>query len=120
MNYIKIILYISILISSNTLYAKPPIFISSIDEAQRISNDLKLPILTIVSADWCLYCGMLDKTISNNLDVFNDIIILKIDFDLNKEYAEKHNIKKIPVIIYDNKQYVGIYDIISLKKLIKK
>jgi len=119
MSYIKTILYISIFILSNNLYAKPPIFTSSINDAKQMSEDLQLPILQVVSADWCLYCGMLDKTISDNLEVFNDIIILKIDFDTNKDYVEKNNIKKIPTILYKNDRYIGIYDIKDLKKIIK-
>lgn len=120
MRLIILLILLNTLIINNIAYSKPPIFLSSVSDAQKISQDLNLPILTIVSADWCLYCGMLDKTISNNLDVFENIIILKIDFDSNKEYVEKYHIKKIPVIIYNNKQYIGIYDINTIKQLLKK
>jgi thiol-disulfide isomerase/thioredoxin len=100
------------------LLANPPIFIDSIEDAISISQDLNMPIITIVSADWCHYCMKLEKTISDNLEVLDDIIVLKLDFDENSEFVKKHRIKKIPTIIYQNEKYVGKYNIVDLKKIL--
>lgn len=111
-------LLIGVLCSS--VEAKPPIFLYSLNDAQKISKDLNLPILIIVSADWCLYCNKLDKTISNHLELFNNTIILKINFDSNAEFVKQYKIKKIPTIVYQDKKYVGIYNIEDLKKILGK
>lgn len=116
----KIILSIIILLISANAYGNPPIFINSYSDAIKISNDLDIPILYIVSADWCHYCIKAEQTINENLDIFEDTIILKIDFDSNKEFAKKNNIKKIPTIIYKNQKYIGIYKIEDFKKILKK
>lgn len=115
----KYILCLLFCLASIPLYANPPIFTDSLDDAKKISNDLKMPIITIVSADWCHYCVKLEKSISENLDVFDNYIIVKLDFDQNKEYVEKYKIKKIPTVIYKDKKYVGVSNIDTLKKIIR-
>lgn len=115
----KYILCLLLSFISSAAFANPPIFIDSMEDATKISKDFNMPIITIVSADWCHYCVKLEKTISDNLSVFDDHIILKLDFDESKDFVAKNKINKIPTIIYENKIYVGIYDIGSLKKIIQ-
>lgn len=109
-----------VLLFGGTLYAKPPIFTTDIIAANQISKDLNMPIFIVVSADWCLYCTKLEEQISNNLEIFDDVIILKLDFDENTEFVKKHKIKKIPTIIYQNEKYVGKYNITDLKKILAR
>lgn len=100
--------------------ANPPIFTESEVDAHKIATDLKMQVFVIVSADWCVYCVELDKQISDNLEIFDNIIILKLDYDKDIEFVKKNNIKKIPTIIYQGNKYVGKYDIIDLKKILAR
>lgn len=84
-----------------------PIFTDSQENAERISKDLDMPILTIVSADWCSPCKKIKKEITENPNLLNDIIVLQLDFDKNKQYIKVNNITKIPVLIFKKKKYTG-------------
>jgi thiol-disulfide isomerase/thioredoxin len=114
------LLFIAIFVVQNIapVYAKPPVFTKEFAVAEKVSKDLNIPVFIIVSADWCLYCNQLDEQISDNLKLFDDIIILKIDFDKNAEFVKENKIKKLPTIIYQNKQYIGKQDIHELKKIL--
>lgn len=116
----RIILFILFVLIGLNGFANPPIFTDSIENAQKISTDLKIPIFVIVSADWCLYCNKLDNQISDNLETFDNIIIVKLDYDKDIEFVKKNNIKKIPTIIYQGNKYVGKYDIIDLKNILAR
>lgn len=116
----KIILVIIMVLFCCNTFANPPIFTETHSNAIKLSKDLNMSILYIVSADWCSYCVKAEKTINNNLSVFDNIIILKIDFDSNPEFIEQYKIKKIPTIIYKNQKYIGIYKIEDFKKILKK
>lgn len=115
----KYIFCILLCLTSISVFANPPIFTDSIEDAEKISKDFNMPVITIVSADWCHYCLRLEKNISDNLNVFDNYIILKLDFDEHKSFVTQNKIKKIPTLIYKNKKYVGIYDIESLKQILK-
>lgn len=85
----------------------PPIFTDSQKNAKRISKDLDIPILTIVSAEWCSPCQKIKKEITEKQRLLDDIIVLQIDFDKNKQYIKVNNITKIPVLIFKEKKYTG-------------
>lgn len=116
----KTLFFIILSLISCAALAGPPIFLESQKDAQKISKELNMKILTVVSADWCLYCKKLDDTLYNHLEIIEDIIVLKIDFDTDKDFVRKHNIKKIPTIIIDDKQYIGKYSLKDIKDILKK
>lgn len=116
----KIILCIFISLICSNIFARPPIFVDSYNEATQISKDLNMPILIIVSAEWCKYCKTLEKTIGDNLDVFDDMILLNIDFDINKNLVTQYKVKKLPTIIYGDKKIIGNITIEKLQKFIEK
>lgn len=118
----KVFLLLMFLLTSQYVYAKPPIFVSSIDRANKISEELKIPILNIVSASWCSPCKQLKKEISSNIDKLQDIIILDIDYDnpSNRKYIEKYGVDRIPTIIFDNKKYIGLKNIDGILEIINE
>ncbi len=63
----RICIVILFLCLSSQALAKPPVFLTSQKEAQKVSEDLGFPVLTIVSATWCGPCKQLHNQISTNL-----------------------------------------------------
>lgn len=103
---------------SSQAFAKPPIFITSQKEAQKVSENLGFPILTIVSATWCGPCKQLHNQISTNIDKLEDLIILTIDGDKSPNFMKANKINSYPTIIFNNKKYIGYKSIGQLLDII--
>ena len=50
-------------------------------------------IILFFSSYWCVICEAIDTEIKNEIDALsNDLVILKVDFDLNKELKEQYDV----------------------------
>lgn len=116
---LKIVFILMFMLFAAAVEAKPPVFINNAEKAEQVSKKFNIPVLIIVSADWCNPCKKLKKEISENLELLQDVIILNIDFDTNTEIIKKYQINKIPTIISNNKKYEGYMDIYKIKKLLR-
>lgn len=74
------------------------------------------------SADFCMPCKMLDKTLEN----ITNVEIVKYDIDENEELANSKNIRNIPVLIYYNEngeevdRTVGAISLNKIMEIINK
>lgn len=114
----RICIVILFLCLSSQALAKPPVFLTSQKEAQKVSEDLGFPVLTIVSATWCGPCKQLHHQISTNIDKLEDLIILTVDGDKNPDFMRANKINSYPTIIFNNKKYVGYKSIDQLLDII--
>lgn len=114
----RICIVILFLCLSSQALAKPPVFLTSQKEAQKVSEDLDFPILTIVSATWCGPCKQLHNQISSNIDKLEDLIILNVDGDKNPDFMRANKINSYPTLIFNNKKYVGYKNIDQILNII--
>jgi len=61
-------------------------------------------------ADWCAPCKMMDKTFADAkvVEAMQEMVLLRIDVDKNKEFAQKYNITRMPtyIILDSNAQLI--------------
>lgn len=89
---------------SLTIHAAPPIFVKAPDEAFALSEDLKLDVFLVFTAQWCASCQVMKNDIHSNLDDFQNTIICYVDYDLYKNMAVQYGVKILPDYrIYRNK-----------------
>lgn len=100
----KHILVLFIIVYSNAAFSKPPIFVNIPEDAIVLSEDIKVNLLFIFSAEWCVACDKLKNDIHNDLSVVDDHIVCYIDIEQRKDLATEFKVKRIPeCIIYRNK-----------------
>lgn len=99
----------------------------TIDKFENNDNKIKL---ILVYAHWCGHCKrylqtkMFDEKLPSELknnSKYSNVIIQQIDYDQNKDFAEKYNINSFPTIILikndkESKKYEGNRD--NLNELI--
>lgn len=77
----------------------------TIDKFENKDNKIKV---VLVYADWCGHCKryiqskMFDEKLANELknnSKYSNVTIQKINYDENKDFAEKYNINSFPTII---------------------
>lgn len=78
-------------------------------------------VLVYFYADWCGKCKMLNK----ELDMLNDIDIIKIDVDKNRGICKKYGVMSVPTLIYfknidEYKMTNGFMSSEEIQKFIKK
>lgn len=107
---LKKIYYLTIVFlicSSLELSAAPPIFLHSPSDAFALSEDLKLDVFLLFTADWCASCGIMKKDIHSNLENFDNIIFCYVDYDKYKDMALQYDVKILPDYrIYRNKMEI--------------
>ncbi|MXV38929.1 thioredoxin [Flavobacteriaceae bacterium Ap0902] len=58
------------------------------------------PVVVDFFADWCEPCKMMTPILNELKEKFDDqITIVKIDIEKNKEFAAKHMIQSVPTLI---------------------
>lgn len=88
--------FIICLMSSQIAISAPPIFITNPDDAFAISQEIKVDVFLIFTADWCPSCQIMKNDIHNNLDQFQNTIICYIDYDEYKDMAKQYQVKTLP------------------------
>lgn len=98
LNYVKKVCYLIffVLYSSLQLCAAPPIFLNNPNDAFALSEDLKIDVFLLFTADWCPSCNVLKNDIHSNLDSFENIIFCYVDYDKYKEMATQYQVKILP------------------------
>lgn len=80
-------------------------------------------IMIDIWADWCQPCKML-KPILNKLEVPNNINLISLDFEANKEFVSTLNVRSLPTVIYfkgnsEIKRIVGVKQLEEYKNEMK-
>lgn len=83
-------------------------------------------VIVDIYAHWCPPC----KILANNLEDFDivkpdDVEVFKVNFDEQPKLAKKHNVSKLPTLLYfkDGKlvdEKVGVLSVEGLKKSVEK
>ncbi|MBR3230198.1 MAG: thioredoxin family protein [Bacilli bacterium] len=78
-------------------------------------------VLVYFYADWCGKCKMLN----NEFDKLNDIDIIKIDVDKNRDICKQYGVMSVPTLIYfknvdEYKITSGFISIEEIQEFIKK
>lgn len=103
-------------------------WITSFDDAKKMSKALNKPILLDFTALWCGPCKKMDREVWNRDDikqVMQNFISVKIDLDSNTTLASKYSVKAIPNIFildgYGNVLYstVGYKDKNKIRELLE-
>ncbi len=97
---------IFLLCSINNIYADG--YIVSFDEAQKLSQKTRQPVLAIFGSENCTFCKSLVSDVSNDKlsPEIDNYIICYVDTAKNKEYKTKYKINAVPDsrILFNNKE----------------
>lgn len=76
--------------------------------------------LIVISAVWCPSCLILNKQLKQIEKDYNNIEIVKYDYDLDEDEIEKYDIgKTLPVLILDDKRLIGEKSYDEIKEFLK-
>lgn len=80
------------------------------DSALQSAKEKNKNIFIDFYADWCAPCKMMDKTFADAkvIEAMQEMVLLRIDVDKNKEFAQKYNITRMPtyIILDSNAQLI--------------
>lgn len=82
-----------------------PTWHSGYDEALKMAQKDKKPILMSFYADWCGWCKRMEQTTFNNdefLAAASGFVLAKIDGDKNKELTQKYEVRGYPTVVFLN------------------
>lgn len=127
----KIVMFLSVLLITTT-YVKANSssinWMTSFEDAKKMSKALNKPILLDFTAHWCGPCKMMDSNVWSKEEikvVMQNFVPLKIDFDSKKDLVRKYNVKGIPYIFiidgWGNKlhSFIGYKDKNFMLKFLK-
>jgi thioredoxin-like negative regulator of GroEL len=99
--WVKIVLFtVAVcLIIHNHCIAESPVYTDSLIDAMVESENTKMPILVVFTADWCKYCPVLKKDIEQNLSTLENTIICYVDYDKNLDLAKEYQISVLPTCL---------------------
>lgn len=72
--------------------------INEYDVAKNLSQETKMPLLVIYSADYCAYCKLLKEEILLPSGIDNAIICI-LDLEDNQKLAKRMGVKKLPTSV---------------------
>lgn len=72
--------------------------INEYDVAKNLSQETKMPLLVIYSADYCAYCKLLKEEILLQSSIDNAIICI-LDLEDNQKLAKRMGVKKLPTSV---------------------
>lgn len=76
------------------VYANPPIYVDSLEDAVALQKNVQHDILLIFSSDKCVYCNVLKKELPD-MNIQNKIICI-IDIDRNANLKKQYRVSIIP------------------------
>ena len=92
-----------LLSSSFALFAQSITWITNLDEAKTLAQQTGKPLMYDFTAKWCGPCRRMDKDFWPRADVVelsNQFVCVKVDFDIEKAFAAKYGIKAIPNVVF--------------------
>lgn len=96
--------FLLLVVSSQGVFAAPPIFVDNPESAFALAEDLKIDVFLLFTANWCPSCIIMKNDIHNNLNNFSDIIFCYVDYDKYKDMAIQYKVNILPDYrIYRNK-----------------
>jgi thioredoxin 1 len=101
---VKVLIFIlSLLISSQTLFATPPVFTNSPEDAFTLAQEIKLDILLVFGAKWCPACLVMKNDIHKDLSLVESLIVCYIDFNDRPDMVKEYKVRQLPdYMIYKN------------------
>lgn len=83
------------------------IFLESPEDAFALSEETKLDVLLVFTADWCPNCIQMKKDIIENISVVDNYIVCYVDYDKRADMVKEYKVKRIPdYMIYKNKKEI--------------
>lgn len=76
------------------IYANPPIYVNSLEDAVVLQKSIEHDILLIFSSDKCTYCNILKKDLED-MNIENKIICI-VDIDKNMNIKKQYRVSVIP------------------------
>ena len=77
--------------------------------------------LLVISAVWCPSCLILNKQLKNIKEEYDDLEIIKYDYDLDEDEIEKYAVgKTLPVLILDNRRLIGEHSLDEIKEFLNE
>lgn len=84
----------------NKSYCAYPEYVSSVSQAEREAQEQDKKLLLIFGAEWCKYCVYLKNDLEKQGDqILDNYVVCYVDYDKNKELAQKYNVKSLPYSI---------------------
>lgn len=75
--------------------------------------------LIVISAVWCPSCLILNKQLKSIKDEYEDLEIVKYDYDLDEDEIEKYDVgKTLPVLILNDKRLIGEKSLDEIKEFL--
>ena len=102
---LKILIFIlSLLISSQAIFATPPVFTNSPEDAFILAQEIKLDVLLVFSAEWCPACVIMKNDIHKDLSLVENFIVCYIDFNNRPDMIKEYKVRRLPdyMIYKDN------------------
>jgi len=103
----KTLCAILILCYADTAICKPPIFLDGPEDAIILAEDLKIDLLLVFSADWCVACDKLKNDIHQDLSMLENTVVCYIDIEKRPDFAKEFGVKRIPdCVVYRSKKEI--------------
>jgi thioredoxin 1 len=93
------LVFLVIFVFSNYVKADPAIIVNSLEDAVVLSESTDYNILIVFGAKWCHYCVKSKEEVHNNISKYENIILLYVDVDSNKQLKKEYDIKLLPTYL---------------------
>lgn len=122
--YIRFILITIFLLTTQSSYAKPPIFVDNPEDAFALSEDINIDVLLVFTASWCPSCVVMKNDINANLEIVEDTIVCYVDHDKRMDMVKEYKVRILPTyFLYrkriERKKEVGYKNISKFRDWIK-
>lgn len=83
------------------------IFLDSPEEAFALIDNTGQDMLIIFGADYCKYCNIMKKDITDNQEFFDNIVLCYVDIEKREDLVKSYKIKTIPdYIVYKGRTQI--------------